>query len=68
MVGIALAASMACGQRPEAKKQKALVRGEQSLKDGKLNEAIIDFRTTLQVDQNFVPAVQGLGRAYAAKS
>ena len=68
LIGLALAASAACSQGPEAKKQKALVRGEQYLKDGKVNEAIIEFRTALEVDQNFVPAAQGLGRAYAAKS
>ena len=66
-VGLVLGAN-ACGQSPEAKKQKALVRGEQYLKDGKLNAAIVEFRTALEADQNFVPATQGLGRAYAAKS
>jgi tetratricopeptide (TPR) repeat protein len=68
MIGLALVVGAACAQSPEAKKQKALARGEQHLKDGKLNEAIIEFRTALQVDQNFLPAVQGLGRAYVAKS
>jgi len=68
MVALALVLGAACGQSPEAKKQKALARGEQYLKDGKVDEAVIEFRTALQVDENFVPAVQGLGRAYAAKS
>src|SRR5262245_61298449 len=68
LAGLFLVASAACGQSPETKKQKALERGEHYLKDGKLNEAIIEFRTALQVDQDFVPAAQGLGRAYAAKS
>jgi len=68
ITGLALLAGVACAQSPEAKKQKAQERGEQYLKDGKLNEAIIEFRTALQADQNFVPAIQGLGRAYAAKS
>src|SRR6266478_1406604 len=65
MMGLAL---VACAQSSEAKKQKAVVRGEQYLKDGKVNEAIIEFRTALQIDQNFVPGAQGLGRAYFAKS
>ncbi len=65
---LALVAGVACGQSPEAKKQKAVARGEQYMKDGKLNEAIIEFRTALQLDQNFAPAAQALGRAYAAKS
>src|SRR6266481_1108351 len=68
MVGLALVAGVACGQSPEVKKQGALTRGEKYLKDGKPNEAIIEFRNALQIDQNFVPAIQGLGRAYAAKS
>ena len=68
MVALALLLGGACGQSPETKKQKALARGEQYLKDGKVDEAIIEFRTALQVDENFVPAVQGLGRAYVAKS
>jgi tetratricopeptide (TPR) repeat protein len=65
---LALVAATACAQSPEVKKQKAVARGEQYLKDGKVNEAIIEFRTALQVDQNFVPAAHGLGRAYLAKS
>src|ERR1700730_13631826 len=68
MIGLVLVTGVACGQSPEVKKQGALTRGEKYLKDGKANEAIIEFRNALQIDQNFVPAVQGLGRAYAAKS
>ena len=68
VIGLALITGVACGQSPEAKKQKALARGEQYLKDGKLNEAVIELRTALQVDQNYVPAVHALGRAYVAKS
>src|SRR6266568_8550448 len=68
LIGVALWAGVGCSQSPEVKKQKALARGEQYLKEGKLNEAIIEFRAALQEDQNFVPAAQGLGRAYAAKS
>src|SRR5437867_12166930 len=68
LIGLALVAGVACSQSPETKKQKALERGERYLKDGKINEAIIEFRTAVQIDQNLVPAVQGLGRAYAAKS
>ena len=68
IVGLALVAAVSCAQTPEAKKQGALTRGEKYMKDGKANEAIIEFRNALQIDQNFVPAIQGLGRAYAAKS
>ena len=68
LIAIALWAGTGCSQSPEVKKQKALARGEQYLKEGKLNEAIIEFRAALQEDQNFVPAAQGLGRAYTLKS
>src|SRR6266545_1042056 len=68
LIALALVAGAACSQSPEAKKQQALARGEQYLKDGKANEAIIEFRTALQIDQNFIPAAQALGRAYIAKS
>jgi len=68
MVGLAVLGGLGCSQSPEVKKQKAVALGEKYLKDGKTNEAIIEFRNALQIDQNFVPALQGLGRAYAAKS
>ncbi len=68
VIGLVLVAGGACGQSPLAKKQKAVARGEQYLKDGKINEAIIEFRTALQVDQDFLPAVHALGRAYIGKS
>src|SRR5215467_11106216 len=68
LAGLLLLGGIGCAPSPEAKKLKAVERGEQYLKKGKLNEAVIEFRTALQIDQNFVPAAQGLGRAYAAKS
>ena len=58
----------ACGQSPEVKKQKALERAEQYLKDGKPNEAVIELRNALQIDKDFAPALLALGRAYAAKA
>ena len=57
----------ACAQSPEAKKQKAVERGEQYLKDGKLNEAVIELRNALQIDADYLPAVTALGRAYSRK-
>jgi hypothetical protein len=35
---------------------------------GNSTRRLVEFRTVLEVDQNFVPTTQGLGRAYAAKS
>ncbi|HET8576774.1 MAG TPA: tetratricopeptide repeat protein [Methylomirabilota bacterium] len=68
VLGLVLALTMGCGDTPAVKKQKAVARAEQYLKDGKANEAIIELRKALQVDPDFVPALEALGRAYAAKS
>src|SRR5262245_1246431 len=64
---IALALAAACTQSPEVRKQKAIERAEQYLKEGKPNEAVIELRNALQIDSEFVPALVALGRAYAAK-
>src|SRR4029453_3565187 len=68
VVAALLAGLAACGHNPTASKQRALARGEQYLKDGKVNEAIIELRNAVQVHKNFVPALHALGRAYLAKS
>src|SRR5262249_10133201 len=68
MVGLVVLGSPGCSQSPEAKKQKAVALGEKYMKEEKTNEAIIEFRNALQVNQNFIPGLHGLGRAYAAKS
>src|ERR1700730_3183657 len=62
-----LLVTAACSESPATKKQKALERGEQYRKHGKLNEAIIEFRSALQIDPQFVPALHSLGLAYADK-
>jgi cytochrome c-type biogenesis protein CcmH/NrfG len=67
VAAIALALTAACTQSPEARKQQAIQRAEQYLKEGKVNEAVIELRNALQIDGDFVPALVGLGRAYAAK-
>jgi cellulose synthase operon protein C len=68
-LGLALVvgAGTACTQSPEVRKQRAVERAEAYLKEGKANEAIIELRNALQVDQDYVPALHALGRAYAAK-
>ena len=68
MVGLALLVAAGCSESPATKKQKALERGERYLAEGKANEAVIELRNALQVDPDFVPALQALGRAYVAKS
>jgi tetratricopeptide (TPR) repeat protein len=67
IVGLMLAVAVGCADSPAVKKQKALSRGEQYLKEEKPNEAIIELKNALQVDPDFVPALHALGRAYAAK-
>src|SRR5262249_54334236 len=59
--------SAGCVQSPEATTKKAEEVAEQYLKDGKANEAIIELKTALQVDKDFVPALHALGRAYSVK-
>ena len=68
VLGLALAVAVGCVDSPAVKKQKAVDRGAQYLKDGKPNEAIIELKNALQVDPDFVPALHALGQAYAAKS
>jgi tetratricopeptide (TPR) repeat protein len=68
LLPLALLTVVACSQSPQAKKQKALERGEQFLRDGKASEAIIELRAALAIDRDFVPALHALGRAYAAKA
>ena len=67
-LGVALALVSGCGDAPAVKKQKAVARGEQYLKENKPNEAVIELKNALEIDPNFVPALHALGRAYAAKS
>jgi tetratricopeptide (TPR) repeat protein len=64
---LVLAAVTACQASPEVRKQDALARGERYLVERKLDEAIIEFQNALQADPQFVSALHGLGRAYAAK-
>jgi tetratricopeptide (TPR) repeat protein len=68
VLGLALAIAVGCGDSPAVKKQKTVARAEQYLKDNKPNEAIIELKKALQLDPDFVPALDALGRAYAAKS
>jgi tetratricopeptide (TPR) repeat protein len=68
LAAVALMAAVGCSQSAEARKQQAYERGQQYLKDDKLNEAIIEFRNALQIDPDFGPALSALGQAYADKS
>ena len=56
-----------CSQNPETRKQQALARGNSHLEARQPAEAIIALQNALQVDPQFVPALYGLARAYAAR-
>jgi tetratricopeptide (TPR) repeat protein len=58
---VALAASCTS---PEKAKAEHLRRGEQFLKDRRWQDASLEFRAALQIDDNFAAAHWGLARAY----
>jgi tetratricopeptide (TPR) repeat protein len=49
---------------PEQAKAKHLAQGEAYLKDSKFQEATLEFRNAIQLDDNSAPAHWGLARAY----
>jgi tetratricopeptide (TPR) repeat protein len=49
---------------PEKAKAEHLSRGEALLKEEKFQEASIEFRNAIQIDDKFAPAHWGLARAY----
>src|SRR5262245_39783555 len=60
--------ALGCSQPPAVKKQRYLEQGTAFYNQGKYNEAIIELRNALQLDQECAPALHLLGRAYRAKS
>jgi len=67
VIGLGLLATVSCSQSPDALKREALNRAEQYQSQGKLDEAIIEWRQALAVDPALVEARHALGRAYATK-
>ena len=49
---------------PEKAKAQHLAQGEAYLKDSKFQEATLEFRNAIQIDDNSAPAHWGLARAY----
>lgn len=49
---------------PEKAKAQHLAQGETYLKDSKFQEATLEFRNAIQIDNNSAPAHWGLARAY----
>src|SRR6266480_2601586 len=67
IVGLAALVLVACTQDPNTRKLKYVERGTRYYADHKYNEAILELKNALQIDPNYAPALQALGRAYRAK-
>src|SRR3989449_11687439 len=57
----------ACAGDPATKKQQHYSKGTRYLAAGKYNEAVLEFRTALQIDAAFADAHHQLGLAYWRK-
>src|SRR5262245_36614492 len=66
-VAMLVLASTACSGDPAVEKKKQIEKGTQYLKDGKYNEAVIAFRSALQIDPNDADTHYQLGRTYRRK-
>lgn len=64
LVTITIAFSFAACSDPEQAKAEHVRQGEAYLKEGKLQEAVIEFRNATQIDGQMVPAHWGLAQAY----
>ena len=61
---LAAVVSMSGCTDPEKAKAEHIQRGEQYLKDLKYNEASLEFRNAIQIDERSAPAHWGLARAF----
>lgn len=59
-----LAVSLAGCANPEKAKAEHVARGEAYLKESKFQEASLEFRNAIQIDDNFIAAHWGLARAF----
>jgi len=66
-IGLGLLATVSCTQNPDSIKREALIRAERYQSEGKLDEAIIEWRQALAVDPALVEARRALAAAYATK-
>jgi len=64
-VFLAAAFATSCSTDPDAAKREYLASGDRYLADGKLNEAIVQYRNALQQDPKFGEARYRLAEAYA---
>jgi tetratricopeptide (TPR) repeat protein len=67
VIALSLLATVSCSPSSDVVKREALRRAELYESQGKLDEAIIEWRQALAVDPTLVVARHALGRAYAAK-
>src|SRR5919108_4246476 len=67
VVIIATSAVAACTGDPVTRKQQHYAKGTGYLADGKYNEAVLEFRSALQIDPAFADAHHRLGLAYWRK-
>jgi len=67
VVIIATLALAACSGDPVTKKQQHYAKGTGYLADGKYNEAVLEFRSALQIDPSFADAHHRLGLTYWRK-
>ncbi len=63
-LALALMVAMAGCANPEKAKNEYLHRGESFLKEGRFQEASIEFRNAIQIDERFAAAHWGLALAY----
>ncbi len=61
---VAVAVSLASCSNPEKAKAQHLAQGEAYLKDSKFQEATLEFRNAIQIDDNLAAAHWGLARAF----
>ncbi|HUS12394.1 MAG TPA: tetratricopeptide repeat protein [Pyrinomonadaceae bacterium] len=66
LLSVLLVALVSLGgcRNPEKTKAEHLSKGEAYLKESKFNEAVLEFRNALQIDDKLAPAYWGLARAY----
>ncbi len=63
LLAVAALAAVSCSN-PEKAKAEHVARGEALLKDGKYQEATIEFRNAIQIDDKLAAAHWGLAQAY----
>ena len=66
-MGAALIGLAACSQDPVAKRDRHVQRAAGYLEKGKLDEAIVELRNALKVDDRFAEIHARLGTAYRRK-